>query len=239
MQIQQIRKVAIVDDTQSSREELAETLEIVGFEPFIVENSWTEINSLVEHIQANSQAVICDHRLSDSGLASFTGAELMPSLYKNKFPFLLITQYTDQDINDSIRKYRDKIPIVLKREELIDLYDIDTIGNKIKKGLETCSQEFQNIMSSTRRPHRTFIHIVNINNGLVEAFVPSWNPYHAVSFPLSLISEEFSSNIESRLKQKEDTWLIACVNTGAEKADDLYFTKFEVAPELDENDGLA
>lgn len=239
MQIQQIRKVAIVDDTLSAREELAETLEIVGFEPFIVENYWTEINSLVEHIQANSQAVICDHRLSDRGLASFTGAELMPSLYKNKFPSLLITQYTDQDINDSIRKYRDKIPIVLKREELIDLYDIDTIGNKIKKGLETCSQEFQNIMSSTRRPHRTFIHIVNINNGLVDAFVPSWNPYHAVSFPVSLIPDEFSSNIESRLKQKEDTWLIACVNTGAEKADDLYFTKFEAAPELDENDGLA
>lgn len=67
MQIQQIRKVAIVDDTLSAREELAETLEIVGFEPFIVENFWTEINSLVEHIQANSQAVICDHRLSDSG----------------------------------------------------------------------------------------------------------------------------------------------------------------------------
>ena len=163
----------------------------------------------------------------------------MPSLYKNKFPSLLITQYTDQDINDSIRKYRDKIPIVLKREELIDLYDIDTIGNKIKKGLETCSQEFQNIMSSTRRPHRTIIHIVNINNGLVDAFVPSWNPYHAVSFPVSLIPDEFSSNIVSRLKQKEDTWLIACVNTGAEKADDLYFTKFEAAPELDKNDGLA
>ena len=127
----------------------------------------------------------------------------------------------------------------MKREELIDLYEIDTIGNKIKKGLETCSQEFQNIMSSTRRPHRTIIHIVNINNGLVDAFVPSWNPYHAVSFPVSLIPDEFSSNIVSRLKQKEDTWLIACVNTGAEKADDLYFTKFEAAPELDKNDGLA
>lgn len=239
MQIQQIRKVAIVDDTQSAREELAETLEMVGFEPFIVENSWTEINSLVEHIQANSQAVICDHRLSDRGLAPFTGSELMPSLYQKKFPSILITQYTDQDINDSIRKYRDKIPIVLKREELIDLYDINTIGNKIKKGLETCSQEFQNIMSSSRRPHRTFIHIVNINNGLVDAFVPSWNPYHAVSFPVSLIPDEFSSDIESRLKQKEDTWLISCVNTGAEKADDLYFTKFEAAPELDKNDGLA
>jgi hypothetical protein len=231
-------KIAIIDDEYRSRETLAETLELVGFETFIVENSFNEVDELVQYIKNNAQAAICDHRLSDHGLAQFTGAELMPSLYTNKFPSLLITQYTDQDINDSIRKYRDKIPIVLKREELIDLYDIDIIGNKIKQGFKTCSQEFQNIMSSSRRPHRTFIHIVNISSGLVDAFVPSWNPYHAVSFPVSLIPEGIFPNIESRLKQKEDTWLIACVNTGADKADDLYFTKFEVAPELDDNDGL-
>ena len=234
-------KIAIVDDEQLARETLAETLQLVGFETFIVEveESFTDVNTLAEHIQANAQAVICDHRLSDRGLAQFTGAELMPSLYNKQFPSLLITQYTDRDINDSIRKYRDKIPIVLERDELVDLHDIDTIGNKIKRGFETCSQEFQKIMSSIRRPHRTFVQIVSISNGLVDAFVPSWNPYHAVSFPLSLIPDEFSYNIASRLNQKDDAWLIACVNTGAEKADDLYFTKFEAAPELDDNDGLA
>lgn len=234
-------KIAIVDDEQLARETLAETLQLVGFDTFIVEveESLTDVNALAEHIQANAQAVICDHRLSDHGFAQFTGAELMPSLYNKQFPSLLITQYTDRDINDSIRKYRDKIPIVLERDELVDIYDIDIIGDKIKRGFETCSQEFQHIMSSVRRPHRTFVQIVRISNGLVDAFVPSWNPYHAVSFPVSLIPDEFSSNIESRLKQKEDTWLIACVNTGAEEADDLYFTKFEAAPELDENDGLA
>ena len=240
MQIQQIRKVAIVDDTQSARETLAETLEMVGFEPFVVENSWTEINSLVEHIQANSQAVICDHRLSDSGLASlFKGAELMPLLYKNKFPSLLITTFIDQDINDSIRKYRDEIPVVLERDELVGIYDIDTIGNKIKRGFETCSQEFQGILSSVRRPHRTLVNIASVSNGLIDAFVPSWNPYHAVSFPVSLIPDELFLKVKSRFEQKTDNWLIACVNTGAEKAGDLYFTKFEAAPELDDNDGLA
>ena len=87
------------------------------------------------------------------------------------------------------------------------------------------------------------INIVNITSDsgedVVEVFVPSWNPYHAVRFPISLIPEDLLLNIKSQLNQKEDTWLIACVNTGAEKADDLYFTKFEVAPELDDNDGFA
>jgi CheY-like chemotaxis protein len=231
-------KIAIIDDEKQARETLAEILELVGFETFIVEKSFNEVNDLADYIESHAQAAICDHRLSDRGLAPFTGSELMPSLYNKQFPSLLMTQYTDRDINDSIRKYRDKIPIVLERDELVDLYDIDIIGDKITRGIETCSQEFQHIMSSVRRPHRTFVRIVSISNGLVDALVPSWKPYHAVSFPVSLIPEEFSSNIESRLKQKEDIWLIACVNTGAEKPDDLYFTKFEAAPELDDNDGL-
>jgi hypothetical protein len=33
--------------------------------------------------------------------------------------------------------------------------------------------------------------------------------------------------------------LFAHVNTGAEKSEDLYFDKFELAPELDDDDGLA
>jgi hypothetical protein len=33
--------------------------------------------------------------------------------------------------------------------------------------------------------------------------------------------------------------LFAHVNTSAEKSDDLYFEKFELAPEPDEDDGLA
>ena len=45
--------------------------------------------------------------------------------------------------------------------------------------------------------------------------------------------------VKSSLNRQEEACLFACVNTGAEKADDLYFTRFEIAPELDENDGLA
>jgi CheY-like chemotaxis protein len=236
-------KVAIVDDEKEARETLAETLELVGFETFIVENSFTEVKDLAKHIQANAQAVICDHRLSDRGLAPFTGAELMPSLYANKFPSLLITQYTETDINVSIRKYREAIPVVLERDDLVELYDLDRISDKFNNGFETCSQEFKGIISSARRPHRTFIHVMDLTTDsgeeVAEVFVPSWNPYRAVRFPVSQIPEEILSTLKSRSNNREDVWLIACVNTGAEKADELYFTKFEAAPELNDNDGLA
>ncbi|MEH1949535.1 MAG: hypothetical protein V7K77_21650 [Nostoc sp.] len=42
-----------------------------------------------------------------------------------------------------------------------------------------------------------------------------------------------------RVALKPDIRLFAHVNTGAEKSDDLYFEKFELAPEPDEDDGLA
>jgi len=236
-------KIAIVDDEQQARETLAETLELVGFETFIVEKSFNEVKTLAEYIQANAQAVICDHRLSDRGLASFTGSELMPSLYSNKFPSLLITQYTETDINVSIRKYRESIPVVLERDDLVDLFDLNIIADKVKRGLETCSKEFQGIMSSARRPHRTLVHVIDIttdsNEEVAEVFVPSWNRHRAVRFPVSQIPENLLDTLKSQLKQEKDSWLIARVNTEAEKSDDLYFTLFEPAPELDDNDGLA
>jgi CheY-like chemotaxis protein len=231
-----IEKIAIVDDDKVARESLAEMLDLAGFKPFIVENSFNEVETLVKYIQANSQAVICDHRLSDHGLAPFTGSELMPSLYMNHFPSILMTQYTEIDVNDSIRKYRDKIPVVLEREKLVDL---DTIADRINKGFDTCSQEFKGIVSSWRRPHRTLIHIINMTDSSVDVLVPSWNPYCAVRFPVSQIPEDLLFTVKLLLKKKQEVWLFAHVNTGAEKADELYFVLFELAPELDDNDGLA
>jgi CheY-like chemotaxis protein len=232
----QIQTIAIVDDDIQARESLAEMIEMLGFKAFMVSDSFYEAEALSKYIQENSQATICDHRLG-SGLASFMGSELMPLLYKSKFPSILITQYTETDANVSIRKYRDTIPVVLERDELVDL---DIVNDRIKKGFETCSQEFKDIMSSARRPHRTLVHIIDITSdsgeNVAEVFVPSWNPYRAVRFPVSLIPQELLSTVESRLAQKEEAWLFARVNTGAEKSDELYFTLFELAPELDDND---
>ncbi len=233
------KRVAIVDDDKVARESLAEVLDLAGFDFFIVENPFNNVEDLVEYIQENSQAVICDHRLSDHGLAPFTGSELMPLLYQSNFPSILMTQYSETDVNVSIRKYRDKIPVILERDDLVD---VEMIKDRIEKGFETCSREFQGIMSSKRRPHRTIIHVIDITSDsgedVAEVFVPSWNPYRAVRFPVSQIPEELLSTVKSRLDKKEDAWLLARVNTGAEKADELYFTLFESAPELDKNDGL-
>jgi CheY-like chemotaxis protein len=234
-----INKISVVDDDRDARESLTEILELLGFEVFTVDKPFNRVEDLLKYIQENSQATICDHRLGN-GLASFSGSELMPLLYKNHIPSILMTQYTETDVNVSIRRYREKIPVLLERGELVD---VDIVADKLKKGFETCSQEFQGIMSSARRPHRTLINVINITTDsgedVAEVLVPSWNPYYPVRFPISEIPEELLNSVKSHLAQKEEAWLFARVNTGAEKADELYFTLFESAPELDDNDGLA
>jgi hypothetical protein len=63
--------------------------------------------------------------------------------------------------------------------------------------------------------------------------ISGWNPYRVVRFPASLMSIDLQDVLTS------ETRLFARVNIGAENADDLYFRDFELAPEPDDDDGLA
>jgi hypothetical protein len=99
------KKIAIVDDDQGLAEVTAWDLEEAGYEPFLlVEGYFTDVNELALRIMENTQGAVCDHRLSNSGLANFYGAELVATLYDRKLPSLLITQYTEMDTSLSIRK---------------------------------------------------------------------------------------------------------------------------------------
>jgi hypothetical protein len=63
--------------------------------------------------------------------------------------------------------------------------------------------------------------------------VPQWNPLKAVRFPSSLLGDFESDDLKS------DTLFIANVNIGARSADELFFDNFELAPEPDDDNGLA
>ena len=71
------------------------------------------------------------------------------------------------------------------------------------------------------------------NEQVVDAIIPSWNPRWAVRFPVSLIPSGFHDILAP------DVAFFAQVNIGAERSDDLYFREFELAPEPDDDDGLA
>ncbi|MDD1413269.1 hypothetical protein MEN41_01000 [Dolichospermum sp. ST_con] len=225
--------IAIVDDDTTQSQATAWEIEDAGYKTLLLdEGHFHNVNELVALVRENAQAAVCDHRLSNSGFANFYGAELVAALYDLRFPSLLITQYTEMDTSFSIRKWRHKIPVLLSREEA----DASTIA----KGIEICESELCGKIPSTRKSRRTIVRITNIDEKtthepVVDAFIPSWNPHRAVRFPVSLIPE----NLRNLLKPNTTIRLFAHVNTSAEKSDDLYFEKFELAPEPDEDDGLA
>lgn len=224
------KTIAIIDDDTKQSKAIAWEVEDAGYKPFLLdEGHFYNVNELVSLIRNKAEGAVCDHRLSNSGFANFYGAELVAALYDLQFPSLLITQYTEMDTSFSIRKWRDKIPVLLSREE--------AYASSIAKGIEDCISEFSGRVLSTRKPYRTIVRITNIDEEshepVLDAFVPSWNPHKAVRFPASLVPEHI------RYVLKPNFCLFAHVNIGAGTSDDLYFKNFELAPEPDENDGLA
>lgn len=216
-------KIVVIDDERDFAQAVEWEIEDAGYEPFsIVEGSFESIDELVSQIPGDTYGVLCDHRLSKSGLANFYGSDLVAALYDRRIPALLDTQFYDMDSDVSIRKRRHKIPVILNKE------DVD--ASTIKEGLKVCLMEFNGTIASHRKPHRNIMWIVDLGKEsgeeVVDVIIPGWNPNKAVRLPVSLIHDwilDFQPTI--------GTYLIADVNNGAVNSEDLYFTHFEVAPE--------
>uniref|UniRef100_B8HQF4 Uncharacterized protein n=1 Tax=Cyanothece sp. (strain PCC 7425 / ATCC 29141) TaxID=395961 RepID=B8HQF4_CYAP4 len=223
-------KIVIIDDEEDFAVTAAWEVEDAGYEPFlIVEGTFNDIDDLVLQIPQDTYGVLCDHRLGKSGLANFYGSDLVATLYDQRIPALLGTQFYDMDSDVSIRKHRHKIPVLLNKDK------IDS--SSIKAGMEICLLEFDGNVASDRKPYRNIVRLVDVNQesgeDVVDVIIPGWNPYKAVRLPLALICEwllEFQPKIGARL--------IASVNTGAENPEDLYFTNFEIATEPEGIDGI-
>lgn len=224
-----IQKIAIVDDERNDAE-IAETdVKHAGFEPIAINRTFRRIEELLAYIKSEAQGALCTHRMSRFGFNNFYGANLVASLYDLKIPAVLITQYTDIDNDVSIRRWRDKIPVLLNRDE--------ADAESIRRGIENCLLELQGHLPESRIPYRVLLRITNIGNEsneqVVDVIIPGWNPYRAVRFPLALIPVDLHAKLSPGVR------LFAKVNIGAEKSEDLYFREFELASEPDDDDGLA
>jgi CheY-like chemotaxis protein len=215
----EIRRVAIVDDNLNDAEVMGELVRDAGFEPIVLEPPFGEISDLLRAVQQQADAVVCDHRLR--GLAGFWGAQGVAALIEQRIPALLVTQYIDHDADDTIRRWRQHVPILLSRD--------DADPDRIKEGLGSCIREIQGEYPPGRRPWRALIQIERVTNysdqSVVEARIPPWNSQEIVRFPLALVPPDLRDKVIA------DAFLFAMVNIGAEKSEDLYFYDFEAAPD--------
>lgn len=220
-QVEQIHRIAIIDDDAFQADVMSELVSDAGYVPVIVGPKFLHVKDLVAQVRDSADAAICDHRLRPHGFAQFDGAEAVAALIENSVPSLLVTQYIDIDADVSIRRWRHRVPVLLSRD--------DADPDRIVQGFDECMQELRGNHPSARRPWRTLIQVDETNQEsgelVIDAHIPSWNPHQAVRFPVALVRPE----LQSRLLR--GVCLFAKVNIGADRAEDLYLYDFELAPD--------
>ncbi len=223
-----LRDVAIIDDDANQALVTSEIVSHAGFNPIVLEGPFKKVDKLVTAVRARAQAAVCDHRLRYGGFADFTGAEATAKLISVGFPAILVTQFAEQDYDVSIRRWRDKVPIVLPRAE--------ANARRITQALVQCQAEIQGKYAPDRQPHRVIFEIVDksaeAGEDVLDVIIPEWDSDTAVRLPSRLIPSRF------RRKAKIGALFIADVNIEAQQSADLFFENFELAPPPDPNDGL-
>lgn len=220
--------VAIIDDDVNAANVTRLAVEDAGFEPWMIARDpkilkmpkERAMKFVARNIIGGAEAAVCDHRLRPLNFARFDGAELVAFLISQKLPAILISQFVNQDHDVSIRHWRAMLPSVLSRDE----FRADTLAF----GLNLVRQEIAGVLTPQRRRHRVLLRIVDIQNEanqkVVDAIIPAWSRQTAVRFPFTIVP----ARLHARLKPKG--YLIALVNLGANRPEDLFFEKFEKPP---------
>ncbi len=213
---QAISKLMIVEDDESTRDSLGETVEEIDISPDKIEGPLGTLDSFLSDQVDDTDAFIFDHQLKQSGYALFNGAEAVAELYKRNRPSMLCTTWTNADI-DSIRLYRRYIPSLIHSDEINP--------DRIAEELEICINEFKSQFRPSREPIKTLVRIEAVDNDqtpkMVYAVVPGWNAKEAIRFPLKLVPQCIRNDI------KADVRLWAQVNLGAEDHTELFLDSFE------------
>ena len=227
--MKEIKRVAIIDDVPDAALAIIHALEDIDVHAYLVE-SCESIDDLVTGIVNNSDAAIFDHRLSYGGFANVTGAELASMAVCRGHPAILVTQYMDQEADVSIRKHRQHLPVVLRRQDADE-------PNEIMAAFDRCREEMSSGPTDERTPQRTIIKIQDIvqlgAETVVDATIHGWKSQQsAVRFPLSLVPEAIRRDLIA------GSLLAVTTNIRADEQGELYFRDFERLPEIDPEDGL-
>jgi CheY-like chemotaxis protein len=229
-------QVAIINDDPSDRDIWSLQIEEAGFRPVVIEQpagrAFASVAELLAQIEGHARWAVCDHRLSRGGLAQFYGAEAVAQLnQRRQTPALLVTTWSKIDVDVSIRRYRSNVPILLSADEFQDPVII-------RAQLKACSEEvIDGRIPAHRVARKSLVHVETrtTESGIevVDAVIPGWNPNTKVRFPLALVEPALWEQV------RDGAYFLAYVNRGAEKEEDLFLERFEIAPEVDPNDGLA
>ena len=220
-----ILSVGIIDDSREDAEMLEDHLRDAGYEVGLVRLS-SVAEEICDEVQHNYSAAICDHVLRHGSPFREDGASLAASLFRRGVPVILVSARLEGHSGASIRPYRRHLPAVLSRLEIDDV--------RIKAAFAECVEELGGHLSSKRRPHRTIIRVEDcfMERKLADVVVHGWDSRMVVPMSLEFLPPATLAGIVRGAQ------LIADVNLGADRAEELYFDNVELAPSIDGIDDL-
>ncbi len=212
-----IQRVRLIDDDASTRAAYRYSVEDLGLDAEEV----TGIGSFQEFVNQFSidrDAAICDFNLKTSKYSTRDGDEIVSGLYEKNIPVVLCTRYANE-LPDSIRHRRRKIPVVLTPTELTP----DSISSAFKM----CVKEFSGTFSEARRPWRTLVRIetaeeVGSGHYRFSLVIPAWNNEIGLTFVVPAAENEIFSKIYSQSTSGKIVRAFGQVNLGAESRNDIY-----------------
>jgi len=226
------QEIGVIDDSEEGADMLSLELKTAQFEPHVIgaesDLPYRNIDDLIEEIgDEGIDFVICDYRLDHYDFARFNGAELAVRLYEEGIPTLLLSEYLEEANNMKLRTLRDRIPVVLPRSR-VSFSDRDSALEVFNQ----CLRDIGGTPPPSRRPYRTVIQVLDIDQNSIDVVIPQWDEQQDVS----LLEEDVTSSVGP---VSPGDMLFAEVNLLADEKDELFFRNFETAPDPSLPDELA
>jgi CheY-like chemotaxis protein len=207
----EIQNVLVVEDNSDARESYQYTLEDMELEPVLEAGPLGTLEAYIATI-GRYDAAICDHHLTESGYAHFTGARLVAEMNRRRQPAVLCTTW-EGAVVDEIRRFRRNIPCLLKPGELDP--------ESFRRALKQCIDEFDGCFLPSRYPSRTLVRVEEVDDANAYVILSGWNPEEVIRLTLKTISPEMHPYLKAGAR------LHSYVNIGAERQEELYFDQWE------------
>ena len=209
-----IDRVIIIDDDKELREEYGYSIEELGLTPIYEAGPLRDLDESLQEFRRKADAIVCDYHLRIKNFSQFDGDQLVASSNSANFPALLCSNFNDADIM-VLRSKRRFIPTLLK----LATYNPETI----QRGLARCFQESDGQFDPSRKPWRTLVRVVQVEESgrYFYVVVPGWDADQKIRIYFQDVPAEMQKLIKSGQR------LYAQVNTGADTTDELYFCQWE------------
>lgn len=222
-------QVSVVDDRREEAEDIQAILRLGRIDARVVVPTRDQsMDDLVTYLKSTSNAVLCDHRLSEYSGVNYTGAQLASSLNRDHVPAVLFSSYTDPEHSPEIRAELASLPSYLPRGELNRV-------DKVAAALDSaCSEVLLGQPPLERQKFRTVVRILGLEGApsalTAVVIIPAFHPDKRVRVPLRMLEDEAPGRPSVLVGRR----YMALVNICAESEHEVFLEDARPAIEIPE-----